>query len=219
MGPFLSAAHGSKRKSFSSLRPHRVWYPRGAKALHFRDWQSRTSPKVQSHARHSAGRVVMRSLFVVFSLVASAIPALAEVGPPVDVASRARGAGKVVVARIIDVRAQFETNRFGDQLIVSHAVLEVLETLKGAPEATMTVAVEGGTVGDITLKVSDLPSVNEGDRAVFFLDAGNNSHTPHDRGRGIMKLNANDRVDGTTLSLDDVRQQVRGAASQGRGGR
>ena len=72
------------------------------------------------------------------SLVASAIPALAEVGPPVDVASRARGAGKVVVARIVDVRAQFETNRFGDQLIVSHAVLEVLETLKGAPEATTT---------------------------------------------------------------------------------
>ncbi len=161
----------------------------------------------------------MRSLFVLFGLVASAIPALAEVGPPVDVASRARGAGKVVVARIVDVRAQFETNQFGDQLIVSHAVLEVLETLKGAPEATMTVAVEGGTVGDLTLKVSDLPSVNEGDRAVFFLDAGSNGHTPHGRGRGIMKLNDSDRVDGTTLSLEDVRQQVRGAVSQGRGGR
>ena len=161
----------------------------------------------------------MRSLFVMFGLIAAAIPAVAEVGPPVDVASRARGAGKVVVARIVDVRAQFETNRFGDQLIVSHAVLEVLETLKGAPEATMHVTVEGGTVGDITLKVSDLPSVNEGERAVFFLDAGNNGHTPHDRGRGIMKLNAADRVDGSNLSLDDVRQQVRGAASQGRGGR
>ena len=161
----------------------------------------------------------MKSLLVVFGLVASAIPAVAEVGPPPDVASRARGAGKVVVARIVDVRAQFETNRFGDQLIVSHAVLEVLETLKGAPETTMTVAVEGGTVGDITLKVSDLPSVHEGDRAVFFLDAANNRHTPHGRGNGIMKLNANDHVDGTSLSLEDVRQQVRGAASQGRGGR
>ena len=161
----------------------------------------------------------MRSLFVLFGLVASAIPAIAEVGPPVDVATRARGAGKVVVARIVDVRAQFETNRFGDQLIVSHAVLEVLETWKGAPEATMNVAVEGGTVGDLTLKVSDLPSVNEGDRAVFFLDATSNGHTPHGRGHGIMKLNEADAVDGTRLSLEDVRQQVRAAVNQGRGGR
>ena len=161
----------------------------------------------------------MRSLFVLCGLVASAIPAIAEVGPPVDVATRARGAGKVVVARIVDVRAQFETNRFGDQLIVSHAILEVLETWKGAPEATMNVAVEGGTVGDLTLKVSDLPSVNEGDRAVFFLDATGNGHTPHGRGLGIMKLNEADAIDGSALSLEDVREQVRAAVNQGRGGR
>ncbi len=162
---------------------------------------------------------LMKILFVLICLVTTAIPARAEVGPAVDVASRARGAGKVVVARIVDVRAQFETNRFGDQLIVSHAVLEVLETLKGAPEATLQIAVEGGTVGDLTLKVSDLPSVTEGERAVFFLEASGNRNTPYGRGRGIMKLTAGDRVDGTTLSLDDVRQQVRGALAQGRGGR
>jgi len=161
----------------------------------------------------------MRSLCLLFGLVAWAAPVVAEVGPPVDVASRARGAGKVVVARIANVRAQFETNRFGDQLIVSHAVLEVLETLKGAPEATLQVAIEGGTVGDLTLKVSDLPSVSEGERAVFFLEANGNAHAPFGRGRGIMKLTDADRVDGSTLSLDDVRQQVRGALAQGRGGR
>src|SRR5687768_578668 len=161
----------------------------------------------------------MRTVCVLFCFITGAIAARAEVGQPADVASRARGAGKVVVARIVDVRAQFETNRFGDQLIVSHAVLEVLETWKGAPEATMTVAVEGGTVGDLTLKVSDLPSVSEGDRAVFFLDAGAREHTPHGRGRGIMKLTDSNRVDGTTLTLDEVRQQVRGALAQGRGGR
>jgi hypothetical protein len=126
----------------------------------------------------------------------------------------------VVVARIQDVRAQFETNQSGDQLIVSHAVLEVLETLKGAPDAVVRVAVEGGTVGGLTLKVSDLPSLSEGERAVFFLepaDAG--EHRPHQRGRGILKLNSANRVEGDNLSLDDVRQQVRGAAAQGRGGR
>ena len=162
----------------------------------------------------------MRKLFAVFVLVAAVIPAAAEVGPPTDVASRARGAGKVVVARVANVRAQFESNRFGDQLIVSHAVLEVLETLKGAPQSFENVAVEGGTVGDLTLRVSDLPSLQEGDRAVFFLDATTDgSNLPHDRGRGIMKLDATDHVAGSALSLDDVRQGVRGALSQGRGGR
>ena len=162
----------------------------------------------------------MKKLCVALALVGSVMPAAADVGPPVDVASRARGAGKVVVARIVDVRAQFETNQFGDQLIVSHAVLEVLETLKGAPQAVENVAVEGGTVGDLTLKVSDLPSLAEGERGVFFLDAtSNGGNRPHDRGRGIMKLDEADQVAGSSLSLDDVRQQVRGALSQGRGGR
>ena len=74
----------------------------------------------------------MKSVVLAVALLGVAVPVLAEVGPPADVASRARGAGKVVVARILDVRAQFESNRSGDRLIVSHAVLEVLETLKGA---------------------------------------------------------------------------------------
>src|SRR5262245_15149759 len=107
----------------------------------------------------------MKRLLVVLALVGAVAPARAQGGPPADVASRAKGAGRVVVARITAVRAQFETNQFGDQLIVSHAVLEVLETLKGAPAASLNLAVEGGTVGDLTLKVSDLPSIAEGERA------------------------------------------------------
>jgi hypothetical protein len=162
----------------------------------------------------------MSRLLVALALAGLASTASAEVGPPSDVASRARGAGKVVVARIQSVHAQFETNRFGDQLIVSHAVLEVLETWKGQPESVVRVALEGGTVGDLTLKVSDLPSLGEGERAVFFLEAAaNGEHRPHERGRGILKLNGADRVDGSTVSVDDLRQQVRGAAAQGRGGR
>lgn len=162
----------------------------------------------------------MSRLLATLLLVGLATTASAEVGPPTDVASRARGAGKVVVARIQSVHAQFETNRFGDQLIVSHAVLDVLETWKGQPESVVRVAVEGGTVGDLTLRVSDLPSIAEGDRAVFFLVAdANGEHRPHERGRGILKLNDGDRVEGTAVSMDDLRQQVRSAAAQGRGGR
>jgi hypothetical protein len=67
-------------------------------------------------------------------------------------------------------QAAFEKNEFGDELIVSHAVVEVDQNLKGsAPTAFVDVDVEGGTVGELTLKVSDLPSVERGDRGVFFL--------------------------------------------------
>jgi hypothetical protein len=88
--------------------------------------------------------------------------------------------GKVVVARVLD-RAfpTFATNRFGDQLIVSNAVLEVPDTLKGNPQAVTTVTVEGGTVGDLTLRVSDMQELKEGDRAVFFLDDDGIGHVPH----------------------------------------
>jgi len=131
----------------------------------------------------------------------------------VDIPTRARGADRVVVGTIVSVRAAFEKNEFGDELIVSHAVVEVDQNLKGnAPTAFVDVDVEGGTVGELTLKVSDLPSVERGDRGVFFLKRRGSSevHVPHLRGLGILKLNANDVVLGSSLTLDEIRTLVRG---------
>ena len=150
---------------------------------------------------------------VSFSLMTAVVHG--DVRPATDVPTRAQGAKRVVVARVLDVEAHFQTNRFGDQLIVSNALLEVQETLKGAPAATLRVVVEGGTVGDLTLKVSDMPALHFGDRAVFFLDDGDPGlHVPHDRGRGVLKLETTDRVQGSALTLDDVRQQVRSVVGQ-----
>jgi hypothetical protein len=158
----------------------------------------------------------MKSWLAVALVSVSASTVRAEVGPPTDIAAHSRGAGKVVVARISDVHATFATNRFGDQLIVSHAVLEVLETLKGAPQAVTSVTVEGGTVGDLTLRVSDMEELKEGERAVFFLDAEGAGHVPHGRGRGILKLDDSDKVKGSNLTLDQVKDAVRGASKGGR---
>jgi hypothetical protein len=145
----------------------------------------------------------------------SASAVRAEVGPPTDLAAHSRGAGKVVVARVSTVHSTFASNRFGDQLIVSNAVLEVLETLKGEPQAVTTVTVEGGTVGDLTLRVSDMQQLKEGDRAVFFLDADGISNVPHGRGRGIMKLDDTDKVKGSNLTLGQVKDAVRNANARG----
>ena len=160
---------------------------------------------------------MIKSVLALLGVFTSVLTLSADIGPFTDIPARAKGAGRIVVARVTDVRAQFVVNRFGDQLIVSTALLEVAETLKGAPASTLEVEVEGGTVGDLTLKVSDLPSLSPGDRAMFFLDAGTGAAMqPHDRGRGILRLSQTDRVENTSVTLEDMRQQVRDALRGGR---
>ncbi len=158
----------------------------------------------------------MKKAIVAAALTCSSVIVSAQTSAPPDVPAQARGAKRIVVGRILDVQGQFQTNRFGDRLIVSNVLVEVSETLKGDREPLVRMAVEGGTVGDLTLKVSDLPAVHPGDRGVFFLDDGGSGiHVPHDRGRGVLKLTGADQVEGTPISLEEVRQQVRRELGQG----
>ena len=159
----------------------------------------------------------MRQGLAVVMVAGATTIAFAQGGEPsADVARLSRGAGKVIVGRVVDVQPRFETNRFGDELIVSHAVVEVTETLKGARQALVRVAVEGGSVGGLSLEVSDMPAMEVGDEAVMFLDTpAQGDATPHDRGRGIMKLDGQGRVRGNGRSLDDIKAQVRSALAQG----
>jgi hypothetical protein len=153
----------------------------------------------------------MRTAFVGMLLGATAITVSADVKPQVDVPGLAKGAEKVVVASVQQVSSRFDTNEYGDNLIVTDAVLRVDETLKGAHVAAASVTVEGGTVGNLTLDVSDMPRLKAGDRAVMFLRlnaAGSN--VPHGRGVGIMKLDGSNRVENSNVTLDEIKQLVRG---------
>jgi hypothetical protein len=67
-------------------------------------------------------------------------------------------------------------------------------------------------VGDLTLKVSDMPVMTTGDRAVLFLDdSAKGGHVPHGRGKGLLKVDGSNHVTGTTLTLDEVRAAVQEA--------
>lgn len=155
------------------------------------------------------------ALAVFLTLIAT--HAYSDGGPSPDIATRTRGSARVVVARVVDVQSRFQKNQFGDQLIVSDVALDVTETLKGKPAATAVVEMEGGTVGDLTLRVSDISSVKPGDRAVFFLDSGDRGPDKlHDRGRGVLKLTSDDRIEGTTTPLTDVRREIQAAAKGAR---
>jgi hypothetical protein len=128
----------------------------------------------------------------------------------VPLAERARGAERIVVGRVASVNPVWQVNEFGDRLIVSVLRVTVNETLKGPSQATVDVEVEGGTIGDITLRVSDQASVAPGDRAVFYLRRNvRGSFVPHLRGQGLLKLDRSDRVPDSSLTLDTIRRESR----------
>jgi hypothetical protein len=156
----------------------------------------------------------MRILILLVSVTLAAATALASIDPPVDVGAQAKGANKVVVATATDVQSAFGDNDFGDHLILSRVTFRVDETLKGPRQATVLVTIEGGTVGDLTLEVSDMPVMEKGERAVLFLtNARGGGDVPHGRGAGVMKLDENNRVVGSGLTVNDIRAAV--SAAQG----
>ncbi len=138
--------------------------------------------------------------------------AVASGGPVVGVPERLNGSRNVVVATAVAVTPEWRRNMFGDQLIISKVTLQIEETLKGAAARVMPMELEGGTLDGLTLHVSSLPTLVPGERAVFFLDeSGDGFHVPHLQGLGILKLDANDQVRGSSLRLDDIRRMARGA--------
>jgi len=94
--------------------------------------------------------------------------------------------------------------------IVSVVSVTVDETLRGPSQQAVDVEVEGGTIGDLTLQVSDLETFTPGDRGVFYLKRGSRgSLVPHLRGQGLLKLDGSDRVRGSNVTLADVRREAK----------
>lgn len=142
-------------------------------------------------------------------LTGAAAPALGQDAVAVPLAERARGAERVVVGRVDAVSPIWQTNEFGDRLIVSILRVTVTETLKGQRQPSLDVEIEGGTVGDVTLRVSDQDPVVPGERAVFYLRRNARGRlTPHLRGQGLLKLDRTDRVPGSSLTLETIRRET-----------
>jgi len=154
----------------------------------------------------------MRFSLALVLACAVAVTTSASSGRPVDIGQETRGSARIVVAVVTDVQPRFDVNEFGDRLIISQALVRVDETLKGSHSPLASVDVEGGAIGDLSLHVSDMPLLKAGDRAVFFLDSTPSGvHKPHGRGAGIFKLDANDRVPESNLTLSDIKEKVRAA--------
>jgi hypothetical protein len=137
---------------------------------------------------------------------AVAVAAPAAQGRVPSLTERARGAERVVVGDVMAATPVWRVTEAGDRLIVTVLRIVARETLKGAVQSTVDVEVEGGTIDGLTLKVSDLPALAPGDRAVFYLRrAATGSLVPHLRGDGVVRLDRSDRLAGSGLTLNDVR--------------
>jgi len=153
-----------------------------------------------------------RQLVTAAALVVAGAGAALAAGPgqAVPIPERARGAERIVVATVAATTARYERNDFGDELIVTRAELVVEEAIKGAG-GPVALEIEGGTVDGITLRVSDLPTIESGERAVFFLTSGKSGRfKAHLRGQGILKLDGENRVQGSSLTVDEIRRLARG---------
>jgi hypothetical protein len=116
---------------------------------------------------------------------------------------------------VSSVTAVWRDTDYGDRLIFSVLHVAVDETLKGAAQPSVDVEVEGGTIGSLTLRVSDLETFRPGDRAIFYLQHNRRgAWVPHLRGLGLQRVDAAGRVAGTTATLEQVRRDVRAGASR-----
>jgi hypothetical protein len=151
---------------------------------------------------------MVKGLLLAVTLLAPASAVLvAQDRVDVPLAERHRGAERVVVGRVASVTGVWRQNEFGDRLIYSVLHVTVDETLKGQAQTTMDVEVEGGTVADVTLRVSDMTPLKIGDRAVFYVKRNPRGILiPHLRGQGVLKLDASDRVVGSSATLTQVRR-------------
>jgi hypothetical protein len=133
----------------------------------------------------------------------------------VPLAERTRGSEQVVVGHVAAVDHVWRTNDFGDRLITSIVHVTIEETLKGASQQSVDVEIEGGTIGNLTLRVSDLETFAPGERAVFYLQhSRRGTLVPHLRGLGVQKIDQAGRIRGSSATLDQVRREVRAAAGR-----
>jgi len=137
-------------------------------------------------------------------------PETGEPAPGESLLERLEGAERIVVATVAHVSAGYGRTESGDELIMSTVILRVHETLRGEAASILAFELEGGTLGALTLEVSDLPSLVSGDRGLFALRPRRTGTglVPHRRGLGILRLDERDRVPALG-SLEEVRRALR----------
>ena len=133
------------------------------------------------------------------SLIADTIPA--------DLATRLRGASRTVVGSVARLEPRMVRTPRGDRMIVTRTWLHVEEALKGRADSLLAIDVEGGTIGELSMRVSDIEPLKVGERAIVMMEpTADGAWRPHRRGLGLLRLTRDNRVHELGVSLADVRR-------------
>jgi hypothetical protein len=95
-------------------------------------------------------------------------PAHAVTLAPLSFEQLVTASSVVVLARVVDVRADWTPDRRG---VESAVTVDVIDTLKGAARGAVTFTVPGGQVGRYLNLIPGAPTFARGDVAVVFLSA------------------------------------------------
>ncbi len=123
-----------------------------------------------------------------------------------------RQAKFTVVGTVTETRPSRRRSSWGDVIIVTTAIVRTDEALRGSPPSWVPLEVEGGTIDGVTMEASHTPLTKRGDRAVFLVDQlSDGRFIAHGRGKGVLRLRADDRIADSELTLNDVRRLAREA--------
>jgi hypothetical protein len=131
---------------------------------------------------------------------------------PAALKSAVQQAKFTLVGTVTDTQASRRRSQWGDEIIVTRAVLRTDEVLKGLPPSWVPIDVDGGMIDGITMEASHTPLVHRGERAVFLVDQlADGRFIAHERGAGILKLRPDDSVADSALTLNEIRALAREA--------
>jgi len=85
-----------------------------------------------------------------------------------------KDASNIIAGKIKKIESFYETNKWGDTLIMSEVKLKVEKTIKGTLQDDVVFTVEGGRIGDVMLRVSNIPFFEEGDGIIVYLKKKDN---------------------------------------------
>jgi len=131
----------------------------------------------------------------------------ADTTVPTDLATRLRGASRTIVGRVARLEPRMVRTPRGDRMIVTRTWVRVEEALKGRADSLLAVDVEGGTIGELSMRVSDIEPLKVGERAIVMMEpTADGAWRPHRRGLGLLRLTSDNRVHELGVSLADVRR-------------
>jgi len=83
----------------------------------------------------------------------------------------------IFTGQVIGQRSEWKNNN-GQRSIITLVTFAVQQIHKGHAESTVTLQLLGGTIGDVTLEVADIPKFKTGERVVLFIEGNGLAASP-----------------------------------------